>query len=208
MSKADVKMSAEDPMTDFRRSLFLIAGGSGSGKTTLAEALAARHPTLTLIHLDDYQKTKEQVSKVDGRRNWDEPDAVDFTSLIHDLEALQRGEAVEVLGWSRTGGREAPRERLTIVPGASLILEGYLALWHPDVREMADYSIFLDAPAHVRHARRRWTKSDDYLEKVLEPMHRMHVAPTIAYADAVLDAGGCDALELVALAEFLMLNGH
>jgi uridine kinase len=196
-------MPAEATMTTHLLPLFLIAGGSGSGKTTLAETLVERHPGWTLIHLDDYQKTKEEVPKVGGRRNWDEPDAVDFTSLIHDLEALRRGQTVDVLGWSRTG-RDAPRERLTIVPGSALILEGYLALWHPDVRKMAEYSIFLHASATVRHARRRWTKDDGYLQDVLEPMHRLHVEPTQAFADVTFDASACDALEMVALAELCL----
>jgi uridine kinase len=171
-------------------SLVLIAGGSGSGKTTLAEGLIRRHPDWTHVQLDDYIRPKSEVPMLDGRRNWESPSAIDFDRLIPDLQALLRGEAIVIEGWSRQARRDqGRRERFTIVPGPTVILEGYLALWHPVVRALAAYRVFLEAPKEARHARRRWFKDQAYLDQVLEPMHRLHVEPTSAYADLVLFAG-------------------
>lgn len=168
-------------------SLLLIAGGSGSGKSTLADGLAVHHPDWAILHLDDYQKPKSEVPKVNGRRNWDEPSVIDFTKLLGDTQALLRGEAVEVDGWSRTADRnDFRRERFTIRPGPVLAVEGYFALWFPELRELADFKVYLDAPPGIRHARRIWTKSPSYLDEILEPMHRRYVEPTQAYADLVV----------------------
>lgn len=168
--------------------LVLIAGGSGSGKTTLALALAARYPNWTVVHLDDYQKRRAEMPRFDGRPNWEHPDAVDFPALIRDLEALRAGTPITVMARvSQTAPTEG-RLPKTIVPGPTVLVEGYLALWHPDVRELADYSIYIDASWTSRRARRRWKMDDDYLDHVLEPMHRLHIEPTKAHAELVLDA--------------------
>jgi len=169
-------------------SLVLIAGGSGSGKTTLAQGLIALHPDWTPVHLDDYQKPKDEVPRFLGHRNWDDPRAVDFERLIRDLQALRRGETVTVMARSQTEPVTEGSPR-TIAPGPVVVLEGYLALWHPDVRGMADFSVFLDVSAELRHARRRWRKSQAYIDQVLEPMHQLHIEPTAAYANLLVYAG-------------------
>lgn len=175
-------------MAEARSKLILIAGGSGSGKTTLAEGLIGRFPAWTLVHLDDYQKRRGEVPKLGGRANWDDPAAVRFEDLVRDIQALLRGESVTLMArpQKEPSGERAPK---TILPGEVILLEGYLALWHREVRELSDYSIFLDLPASLRHARRRWHKSDGYLEQVLEPMHQLHVQPTSAYANLVMSIG-------------------
>lgn len=168
--------------------LYVIAGGSGSGKSTLAEGLARRFPSWTIVHLDDYQKPKEQVPRLGRHRNWDHPDALDFEALLRDLRALLRGEPVTIMARSQTD----PAEHGTptrIVPGTALVLEGYLALWHPEVRALARYSVFLDAPRDMRLARRRWKKGDDYVREVLMPMHDLHLAPTMRHARLVVHIG-------------------
>jgi len=168
--------------------LILLAGGSGSGKSTLARLLSVRFPEWTIVHLDDYQKSKESVPRLGSHRNWDHPDAVDFAALVRDLRALRRGESVTIMCRSQT------EQALTgvptkVSPGPVLLLEGYLALWHPDVRALADYGIFLDMPRGLRHARRRWNMDEDYVRNILDPMHDEHLQPTMAYANLVIHAG-------------------
>ncbi len=168
--------------------LAIIAGGSGSGKSTLAKSLAALHADWTLVHLDDYQKAGAELPRLHGFRNWDHPDAVDFDAVMRDVSALCAGQAVTVLGRSSQTDPSIARVPRTLVPGPLILLEGYLALWHPALRERASCRIFLEAPAQVRHRRRRWNMKPGYLEQVLEPMHHAFVEPTKAHADLVLDA--------------------
>lgn len=175
-------------MTTDLSSLVLIAGGSGSGKTTLATGLIARFPEWTLVHLDDYQKPADEVPRFLGHRNWDDPRAVDFDRVIRDLMMLRRGLTVTVMARSQTEPVEIGTPT-TVSPGPVIILEGYLALWHQVVRSMAAFSVFLNVPKDIRHTRRRWRKSQSYIDQVLEPMHEMHIEPTKAYANLLLIAG-------------------
>ena len=58
---------------------------------------------------------------------------------------------------------------------------------------MGDIKVFVEASMHDRMARRMDRKGrmkegnfEDYFLKVIEPMHRKHVAPTKRYADIVI----------------------
>lgn len=179
-------------MSNAPSKLMLVAGGSGSGKSTLTTALGARFPRWTIMHLDDYQKPKALVPKqADGRRNWEDPDVVDWTLLLRDLRDLLLGKTVEVLAWpSETERTSDARVSKHVAPGSIIVLEGYLALWHPNVRALAEHSIYLDVPSDLRHQRRLWTKSPEYIRDVLEPMHLQHIEPTRAFARHVIDVGG------------------
>ena len=172
--------------------LILIAGGSGSGKTTLAHGLLARHPDWTLVHLDDYQKPREQVARLGRWRNWDHPEALDFPALVRDLKALRRGETITVMSRSQTEPVECGAPK-TIAPGPVVVFEGYLSLWHPEVRALSDYRIFLDVPVSLRLDRRRWKKPSDYVETVLIPMHEAHLQPTSVHANLHIKAGSTSA---------------
>lgn len=188
--------------------LIIVCGGSGSGKTTLAQSLAARNGW-SLAHLDDYRAPKERLRRMNGHRNWDEPNAVDFPMLRRDLDRLQAGVRLEFLGRPQTESRDGDVHELRVIePRPRIVLEGFLALWHPAVRALASYAIFLDAPAEIRHARRRWKMAAGYVTEVLEPMHRLYVEPAKAHADAVLDAAASAPDDLVARAEALIAAGR
>ena len=68
-----------------------------------------------------------------------------------------------------------------------VVIEGYLALYHEDVRALYDFSIFLRASEATRVARRQWVKDPQYLNQVLLPMHDYFVEPTAAFAGLVID---------------------
>ena len=184
-------------------SLVIIAGGSGSGKTTLALALAERHPDWTVVHLDNYQRPTAHIPKIGRWTNWDHPNAIDFNALIFDLKALMRGLEIRV----KVRSQETQTNRFhteTLRPGPIILLEGFLALWHPGIREMASYSIFLEAPHDVRMQRRRWKKNPAYVEKVYLPMFQEHLEPTKVHASVVLDTEERDADMLLRAVEFLL----
>jgi uridine kinase len=76
-----------------------------------------------------------------------------------------------------------------IIPQKIVIVEGYLLFYLPEVRELLNYLVFLDAPDNTRVLRRTKLKNADYVEHVLLPMHHMYIEPTKKYADRVLDTG-------------------
>ncbi len=179
--------------------LVAIGGGTGSGKTTVAKGLAGRHSRIgvTLIDQDSYYRDRSHLSREErSRLNFDEPGAFDYNLLVQHLERLRGGEPVEKPRYSFTA-RTRTGEFDRVEPAPLIVLEGLLALWDSRIRKLAGLKIYVDADADVRMTRRlrrdvgergRTVESvvTQYLETV-RPMHRLHVEPTKAYADLVLD---------------------
>ena len=188
-----------------------LAGGSGAGKTTLARAYRRLDPSrIGILHLDDYQRGEDEVPWLNGMRNWDHPDAIDFAALVRDMDALARGETLERLTWSEEGRTErdiTPRRSTLVEPRDTMVVEGYMALWHPEVRRRCAVRIFLDAPTDARLHRRVWKKNDRYNREVLLPMHEAHVEPTRRFATHdVIDTAALD--EDAVLRQFLAALGR
>lgn len=174
------------------RKVLCIAGGSGAGKSTLAAGLVATlHDRVSVLALDEYQRPKEQVPLTpSGRRNYDHPDAVDFFRFANDLRDLRMGRDVTLTRRhkSRTMDEGVRKGETIVVPARPLIVvEGYLALWHPDALAQYDLKVFLEAPSALRIGRRLWAKDPQYVSEVLVPMHEAFIEPTKRYADLVID---------------------
>ena len=87
------------------------------------------------------------------------------------------------------------------MPKEIMLIEGYCALWHPEVRSSFDYSIFLDASEELRVTRRSWRTKSDYIEKVLLPMHNQYIEPAKVHADLIINVDGLDEGSLASLVE-------
>ncbi len=170
-----------------------ICGGSGSGKSSLAKALAARFPAgyASLISLDAYYHRKADFpAAIKG--NFDHPDSLEASLLAEHLQALARGETVEVpcYDFSR---HDRSTETHTVNAAPLIIIDGILLFALPVVAELLDLSVFVDAPADVRLARRlrrdvreRGRTLDDVLEQyftVVRPMHERFVEAYKLQAD-------------------------
>ena len=75
-----------------------IAGGSGCGKSTLSYGLKNKYPDLIeVVHFDDYQKEEMNIPFLEGMRNWDHPDAINFKQLYSDLIQLKNNNEIAVM---------------------------------------------------------------------------------------------------------------
>lgn len=158
--------------------------------------LRERYPDkVSVLRFDDYHlENEEDVPILEGFRNWDHPDCIEFEKLVKDLRDLKNGNPITVRTW---GSRENPGYRITkqrieiaIQPKKIILVEGYLVLWHPEVRSILDIKIYLKAPDDIRLKRRNKLKGkgyEGYNEKVLIPMHNKYLKPTEKYADYVFD---------------------
>ena len=79
---------------------------------------------------------------------------------------------------------------MQITPKPIILVEGYLALHDPRVREFFSCKIFLDVPHEVRITRRTKFLDDIYQEKILIPMHEQYVEPNKQYADYIINVDG------------------
>ena len=177
-----------------------IAGGSGSGKSSVSYALVDTDPnTFEVLNLDDYQKVgyADDVPVVDGMRNWDHPDAIDWDMLRRDIGLLRAGHEVHLDTWAHRSNPDFATTRLrvprVVVPKPIIIVEGYLAL-HGAIRDTYDYSFYLDLDEATRLERRRQARHGNdslsgnprYNDTILRPMHWQYVEPTKANADVVV----------------------
>lgn len=178
-----------------------IAGGAGSGKSSLTQKLKAMFPHLVeVVEFDDYALQVSQVPFWNGVPNWEVPEAYDFLSLRQDILALQRGRSVVVMHLDTTEyvvNKKIVRKSLTIEPKPLIIVEGFLILHDPSIRELLDYSFFLDVSVETRLSRRKFPfPSAEYSSQVFVPMNGKYVDSTKMFADQVISVDG-RSLEMV-----------
>lgn len=188
-----------------------IAGGSGSGKTTLMKNLIARFPeATTVISHDNYYKRHDELTYEERcELNYDEPAAFDTDLMVSQLDDLRQGRAIDCPVYDFTVHNRS--DAITrIVPSRVIIVEGILIFENPQLRQLMDIRIFVDADADIRLCRRikrDVNKRGRSLESVLlqyqntvKPMHELYVEPSKKYADIVVPEGGKNqvALDMIA----------
>ncbi len=179
-----------------------IAGGTGSGKTTVVRKIMEALPTglVALIPQDSYYNDTTDLTPEERKRiNFDHPDAFDWELLIKQIRQLRRGEAIEQPTYSYILSNRLP-ETVHVEPCEVIIIEGIMALWSPELRELMDLKIFIDADADerlIRNIQRDTVERGrtaqmviDRYQAVLKPMHEEFIEPTKRFADIIVPQGG------------------
>lgn len=190
-----------------------IAGGSGSGKTTLLKRIIETFgPAITVISHDNYYKRHDELTYEERcKLNYDEPAALETDLMVRQLEQLRQGQEILCPVYDFTVHNRSD-ETIRIRPEKVIIVEGILIFENPQLRDLMDIKIFVDADADVRICRRikrDVNKRGRSLESVItqyqetvKPMHEKYVEPSKKFADIVVPQGGKN---LVALA---MIQGY
>ena len=121
-----------DRIINEHRPIVLIAGPTSSGKTTFAARLStqlrAAGAVPHVIGLDNYYHDRGDIKiprDEDGNEDYETIKAIDTAQITKDLQALLRGERVEIPSFNfLTGKREYKGRFLTLAPQDVLILEG------------------------------------------------------------------------------------
>lgn len=179
--------------------LIAIAGGSGAGKTWLAERLvAAFGEQAGRISLDDfYHDLTPRPAAERAGVNFDQPQAVDWSTFRHTLTALRRGQPVALPRYDfSTHTRQT--EATIWQPRPLVILDGLWLLRRAELRRRYALSLFLDCPENLRLERRQRRDQGErgrsahevqsQFQQQVVPMHQRWVAPQAAHADVVLPA--------------------
>jgi uridine kinase len=189
-------------MSTSKRILIGIAGGSGSGKTLVAKTIYRDlgSDKVVIIDQDSYYKDIEEVPLRDrGLRNFDHPDAFDNELLKRHMRGLLAGDSVEqpVYDYVR---HARTRETRRIGEQLVIVLEGILIFYDPELRDLMDIKVYIDADADVRFIRRlgrdiheRGRSVDSVIRQYQEsvrPMHLQFVEPLKRYADIIVPEGG------------------
>lgn len=190
--------------------IIAIAGGSGSGKSTFAlkilDTLGAAN--CAILAQDHYYHDQSHHFDGDGGKvNFDHPESLDFDLLEKHIQALCRGDSIEVPIYDfATHERQRSTQHFETRP--LIIVEGTLLLTQKSLLPYFDLSYFIDTPESVRFERRlkRDTlergRSAEGVKKQFEaqvkPMHDMFVEPSKKFASHVIkNQEENDSLELI-----------
>ncbi|MES1921342.1 hypothetical protein MHBO_002879, partial [Bonamia ostreae] len=136
--------------------IILMNGGTASGKTTVCEQIVRGLEKLSvrIISLDNYYRTpsKEEMENI-SKYNFDHPDSFDWKLMKENLESIKKRETTQIPLYDfRTHSRLEETE--TLAPVDVLIIEGILACYDKDVRDLADMIVFVDTDSDLRLMRR------------------------------------------------------
>ena len=179
-----------------------IAGGTGSGKTTVVRKIVEAIPNsqVAVIPQDSYYNDNTGIPMEERRKiNFDHPNAFDWKLLIHQINELRAGRAIEQPTYSYIESNRMP-ETVHIEPCEVIIIEVIMALCSKELRDLMDLKIFVDADPDDRlirviardmaeRGRTAQMVMDRYTD-VLKPMHLEFIEPTKRYADLIIPQGG------------------
>lgn len=194
-----------------------ISGGSGSGKTTIVRRIGEIISDFVCIAEDSYYKSAEYVDNENITAfNFDHPAAFDTDLMVEHLQALKRGEPIQVPVYDFVHHRRS-EETMPVVPHRVVLFEGIMVFVDPRVRELMDLKLYVDTPDDIRFIRRlqrdisergRTVESviRQYLD-VVRPGHFEFIEPTKAYADLIIPEGGSNEKALQVLTSFMRAIG-
>ncbi|MBE0647148.1 MAG: uridine kinase [Bacteroidales bacterium] len=194
-----------------------ICGGSGSGKSTVVHELIKRLPeeTVTVIPQDSYywdngDKTEEEKRHI----NFDHPDAIEWQLLIAQLDELRKGNSIEMPSYSYVTCARS-KETTQIQPHKIIVVEGILILTEPELRDLLDIKVFVDADPDDRLMRiirrdieergRSFDQGMRHYESFVKPMHLQFIEPSKRFADIIIPQGGKNVVAIDILASRIKL---
>ncbi|AWX13165.1 uridine kinase [Mergibacter septicus] len=186
--------------------IIAIAGASASGKSLIASTIYKELceelgcEEIGIISEDSYYKDQSHLDlETRIKTNYDHPNSMDRDLLIEHLQALKKGQAVDIPQYSYV---EHTRTDKTVrfEPKKVIILEGILLLTDERIRNEASISIFVDAPldiCFIRRLKRDMQERGRSMESVVEqyrktvrPMFFQFIEPSKQYADIIVPKGG------------------
>jgi len=193
-----------------------IAGGTGSGKTTVVKKLLEKLPDNKVVILPQdsyYRDSSDKPIEERLEMNFDHPDSIEWELLVNHLKTLKSGEEIQQPIYSYLTCTRA-KETIPVKPCKVVIVEGILILTSPELRDMLDLKVFVDADADDRLIRvinrdivergRSVNKVMERYEQTVKPMHLQFIEPTKRFANIIVPQGGNNHIAIDILTKFIL----
>lgn len=175
-----------------------ITGGSASGKTHFLNSLLSKFSghEICLISQDNYYRPlNEQIRDENGVVNFDVPNSINYQLYAQHIADLRVLKPVQMLEYTFNNPNVTPR-MLTFNPAPIIVVEGIFVFYFPEIADLLDLKVYIDAKEHVK-LRRRIVRDQIERNLTLETVlyqYEMHVMPTYekyikpfkAHADLVI----------------------
>ena len=169
---------------------------------------------VAVIPQDSYYNDNTHLTMEERRQiNFDHPDAFDWKLLHQHIRNLRQGKAIEQPTYDYITSNRM-KETIHIEPCEVIIIEGIMALYRKDLRDLMDLKIFVDTDADIRLIRNirrdtveRGRTAEMVIEryiKVLKPMHEEFIEPTKRHADLIIPEGGAKDQAIDILKTYIM----
>ncbi len=174
-----------------------ITGGSGSGKTQFLHWV--RHllgdEYSSLVSQDNYYKDLSIHDPLENRiTNFDVPSLIEEKEFAYDLEQLKAGNTVRRKEYTFNNPAAVP-SMLELKPAPIILVEGIFVFHFPEVVQLLDLKVFIEAREHLKFHRRmkrdtaeRGFKADDVVYKYTRhvvPAYEKYIEPHKHEADII-----------------------
>lgn len=138
-----------------------VAGDSGCGKSTFLRRLADLfgEELMTVICLDDYHSLDRKQRKEVGVTALN-PKANNFDLMYEQIKSLKAGNSIQKPIYNHETGEIDPPEQID--PNHIVVIEGLHPMYDERVRELLDFSVYLDISDEVKIA---WKIQRDMAER-------------------------------------------
>lgn len=179
-----------------------IAGGTGSGKTTVVRKIIShfKDEEVTLLPQDSYYKDNSHLKLEERLKlNFDHPDSIEWSLLVRHINELSNGKVIQQPIYSYLTCVRSD-ETIPVNPRHVVIIEGILVLTSPELRNLMDIKVYVDADSDDRLSRvitrdtiERGRSVNAVLDRyatTVKPMHLEFIEPSKRYADVIIPQGG------------------